>query len=68
MANNRRQNSIPLIDEQEKQRRFEAARDAEASLRISGFFLSEDTKALMNRWVNGEITDEELVQLAGLSK
>jgi len=67
MLGARKQKPIQGIDDQEKQRRFEAARSAEASLRIEGLFLSEDTKALMNRWVNCEITDEEYEQLAGLS-
>lgn len=68
MANNRRQNSIPLIDEQEKQWRLEAARDAEASLRIAGLFISSESKALSNKWINGEITDEEYEQLSRLSE
>lgn len=67
MLSARKQKPLPLVDDQEKQRRLEAARDAEASLRIEGLFLSDEAKALMNRWVNCEITDEEYEQLAGLS-
>lgn len=67
MLGARKQKTIPVVDDQEKQRRFEAARSAEASLRIEGLFLSDDAKALMNRWVNCEITDEELKQLGGIS-
>ena len=67
MSDARKKKILPTIDEQEKQRRFEAARSAEASLRISGFIISKETKALTDKWVNGEITDEELAQLSGIS-
>ncbi len=68
MKDNKKSLKPTMINEQEKQRRFEAARDAEASLRIEGLFLSDSDKALMNRWVNCEITDEEYEELGGLSK
>lgn len=67
MTHTRKQPPLPIIDDQEKQRRFEAARDAEASLRIEGLFLSDEAKALMNRWVNCEITDEEYHKIVGIS-
>lgn len=67
MANTLKPTPLPPMDEKEKQRRLAAARNAEASLRIEGLFLSENDKALMNRWVNCEITDEEYEQLGGLA-
>ncbi len=68
MLNARKQKPFPVIDEQEKQWRLEAARDAEASLRIAGLFISSESKALSNKWINGEITDEEYEQLSRLSE
>ncbi len=67
MANTLKPTPLPPMDEKEKQRRFEAARSAEASLRIEGLFVSPEDKVLSDKWVNGEITDEEYEQLAGLS-
>lgn len=50
---------IIRIDDQEKQRRLEAYRNAEASLRIEGLFLDEETKNVFEMWVAGKISSEE---------
>ena len=47
------------INKYEKQRRLEAYRNAEASLRIEGLFLDDQTKNVFEMWVDGSITSEE---------
>ncbi|HMS44219.1 MAG TPA: antitoxin VbhA family protein [Alphaproteobacteria bacterium] len=60
MLGARKQKPIPpAIDEQEKQRRLEAYRNAEASLRIEGLSLDNETKDVFEMWVDGKITSEE---------
>jgi len=54
-----RKNQSALIDDKEKQRRFEALRNAEASLRIEGLFLREESKKILDDWINGLISDQE---------
>ncbi len=68
MTHTQKQPPLPIIDEQEKQRRLEAASDAEASLRIEGLFISEEDKALSDKWINGEITDEEVEKIIESSR
>jgi len=68
MLGARKQKPLSVIDDQEKQRRLEAASDAEASLRIEGLFISEKDKALSDKWINGEITDEEVEQIIESSR
>lgn len=59
MLGTQKQKTLPLIDDQEKQRRSAAYRNAEASLRIEGFFLRSECKAILEDWKNGLITDQE---------
>lgn len=40
-------------------RRQRAARAADANLRIEGLAMSEEAKALRERWIEGELTAEE---------
>ncbi len=59
MTHTRKQPPLPIIDDQEKQRRLEAYRNAESSLRIEGLFLDGETKKVFEMWVTGKITSEE---------
>lgn len=59
MANTLKPTPLPPMDEKEKQRRLAAARNAEASLRIEGLFLDEETKTVFEMWASGKITSEE---------
>jgi hypothetical protein len=63
MLKAKKQNQTPVIDDHKRQLRLEALRKAEASLRIEGLFLEEDSKRILNDWVNGLISDEERNQL-----
>ena len=62
MLGARKKNQSELIDDTEKQRRFEAFRKAEASLRIEGIFLDKETRSIFEMWVAGTITSEEKTQ------
>ena len=59
MSGIRKKKTLPLIDVQEKQRRLEAARSAEASLRIEGLLLDKATKDVFEMWITGKITSKE---------
>lgn len=50
---------IVTIDDKERQRRLEAYKNTEGSLRIEGLFLDDKTKKVFEMWVAGKITSEE---------
>lgn len=43
-------------------RRRRAARAADANLRIEGLSLSDEARALRERWIEGELTRDELIE------
>lgn len=47
----------------EVKRRRQAAQAAEASLRLEGLTMSESAKALQERWIAGELDEEEVMEL-----
>ncbi len=48
------------ISDDERRRRQKAVDYARGSVRLEGFVLDEDIKALNQRYVDGELTSEEL--------
>ncbi len=48
------------ISDGERQRRQKAVDYARGSVRLEGFVLDDDINALNQRYVNGELTSEEL--------
>lgn len=48
------------ISDDERQRRQKAVDYARGSVRLEGFVLDDDINALNQRYVNGELTSEEL--------
>lgn len=50
------------ITETERARRQKAVDTARASVRLEGFTLDAETEALNARYVNGELTSDELTQ------
>ena len=53
----------PISDE-ERQRRLEAVEQAQASVALEGFVITEAEKKHAMRYVNGEITLEEYINAA----
>jgi hypothetical protein len=53
---------FPLVSDDEKKRRKEAAKEAEASLRLEGLASSPAMKAISAEWERGEITSEEMTE------
>jgi Antitoxin VbhA len=52
--------ATPPIAEAERVRRQKAVEYARGSVRLEGFVLDADIEALNQRYVNGELTSEEL--------
>ena len=53
--------SVPTLTPAELERRREAARSADAHLRLEGLAMTESAKALRERWIRGELSEEELL-------
>ena len=52
---------IPTLSPAELERRREAARSADAHLRLEGLAMTESAKMLRERWIRGELNEEELL-------
>ncbi len=52
--------SPPLISEEERARRKAACDFARGSVRFEGFILDDAAEALVARYINGELTREEM--------
>ncbi|MDD2794645.1 antitoxin VbhA family protein [Acidocella sp.] len=54
--------SKPLISEAERDRRRAAINYGRGSVRLEGFVVSPEAEALNQRYIDGELTREELTQ------
>jgi hypothetical protein len=54
--------STPLISEAERDRRRAAIAYGRGSVRLEGFVVSPEAEALNQRYIDGELTREELTQ------
>jgi hypothetical protein len=50
----------PLISAKERARREEAVRYGRGTVRLEGFIVSAEAEALNQRYIDGELTSEEL--------
>ncbi|HRE16438.1 MAG TPA: antitoxin VbhA family protein [Rhodocyclaceae bacterium] len=51
---------MPEITEPEKEKRRKAVDFARGSVRLEGFILSQEEEALLTRYINGELTSDEV--------
>lgn len=58
----KKKTDTPQISPEEKARRADAVRQSLANIELEGFVISQETKDLAQRYIDGEITLEELVK------